>query len=102
MFLAEVFSNNAPKDDAPLLFHILQKLLKKHTVYMTYHSTRGTHDVEIDDVWGGGNDVIVYFGVPNERTGDISHNNWHDEYLDADAWTVTKNNNGEWWLHEIE
>jgi len=56
--------------------------------------------VDVEDEGDGW--VKVHFGIPNIRTGDIDDNSWYTEDFEVDKVTVTKNDKGEWWLHEID
>lgn len=93
------------KDDESLVVHVVRKLLKNQVVhywhrekYVNSDTVVEIVDIEDDDGW-----VRIHFGVPNERTGDIDDaTGWRTEDFRPDQITVTKNDKGEWWLHEVD
>lgn len=97
MLLSEI------KDDQSLISHVLRKLMKTNAVQMWYTRDNVDHQVEIVDVEDNSDGWIkVHFGIPNERSGEVTDNDWHEEDFEVDKVTVTKNDKGEWWLHEID
>jgi hypothetical protein len=97
MLLSEI------KDTDALITHVLRKLMRTNTVSMWFNRDGVNQQVDIVDVEDEGDGwVKVHFGVPNIRTGDIDDNGWHTEDFETDKVTVTKNDKGEWWLHEID
>lgn len=98
MLLSEI------RNEDSLIANVLRTLMKTHTVHMWFEYDGIDHDVEIVDVEDEQDGWIkVHFGIPNQRTGDIDDaTGWHTHDFEVDEVTVTKNDKGQWWLHEID
>ena len=80
---------------------VIKNLLKKHVVFMHYEQGDVWQDVEVEDVEeaeaNGQTWLVVHYGWPNERTGDIN-DDWREAEFPIDSVGITKDSKNRWWL----
>jgi hypothetical protein len=96
MLLAEI------KKEISAELHAIKNVLKKHEVFMSYEQGDVWQDVQIVEAEEAYTDqgthfLIVHYGWPNLRTGDIN-DDWREAELHMDDVHIGPDAKGVWWL----
>jgi hypothetical protein len=99
MLLSEISED--PDDHAVLVAQLINNLIDKGEE-VWYHATYSNdpYEVMIEAAEAGGKWVTIDYGLPSQRTGDITK--WDSADLEAEKVSIEKSARGTWWVHEAD